>query len=376
MDCKVQMQEQEIGSGDSSDHILPVKFSAVLRRVCCGLFALALLIPLPAIVHARAGGASLCVVEKLPTEIPVSLTAVSIRKHYFVSGPNSSAVLHIENLSSKPIIAVRFVFEYYGANGQRFGDVVAQAIARQVLESQAFPILKRMNGGGDIPSVIQPGNSASLAGIDWFATAVCPVRAKLTAAMLWFSDGTSVDWSAPDSRIDPESEELRLRDLPTCLIQHNFDRLFLALDLDRTGRVMRAKGFPPYASQKEPCGVEEVGAWKFQPALLGGEPVATKLNLLLRLIRRDQTAKFGEPALTRREASRPVTIVDAFAPVRPGLPWHILYAAELPQTRALTEWSLRPSDREAVPQAAVVSIGGVRGGMRRYWMSCRREHLA
>ncbi|MGH9730208.1 MAG: hypothetical protein ACRD4A_00805 [Candidatus Acidiferrales bacterium] len=223
------------------------------------------------------------------------------------------------------------VFEYYGASGERFGDVIAQAIAKEVPERQAFAIGRHMNGGGaeEIAGFVQPGDTVSIVAGGLFATATCPALAKLTAALLWFSDGTTFDWRASDSRIDPESDEIRLAKLPTCLVKHNIDRLFLALDLDDTGRVLKAAGFPPNASQ--PCDMSEIGSWKFQPAFLGGKPVATKLNLLLRLFGRDKTKEADDVPVSRREALRPVTVVDAFAPARGKSGWWLFYGSMIPQ---------------------------------------------
>jgi len=286
-----------------------------------------------AFAQGRHSGAVLCFVRNLPTEVPSNFQEIDVKKQFFAADSSSIAELRIKNLSSKPIIAMQFVLEYYGANGERFGDAIAQAIAKEVPAGQVLAIGKRMDGGGadEISNVVQPGGTASIDGGGLFATATCPVRAKLTAALLWFSDGTSVDWSAPDSRIDPESEELPFAKLPACLVEHHIDRLFMVLDLDETGRVLKAAAFPPDASQPEPCDLRELGDWKFQPALLGGKPVATKLNLLLRLFGRDRTKEAGNLPVSRREAMHPVTVVDAFAPEAGKSGWWLFYGSVIPQ---------------------------------------------
>lgn len=297
------------------------------------LFTLVGLLASPAIAHRRDPGTVLCFVRNLPTEVPSGFQEIGVKNQLFVAGPNSTGELRVKNLSPKPIIAMQLVLEYYGAKGERFGDVIAQAIAKGIPEERMFAIGKRMDGGGadEIPDLVQPGGTASVDGGGLFATATCPVRAKLTAALLWFSDGTSVDWSAPDSRVDPESDKIPLTRLPACLVEHNIDRLFLVLDLDDTGRVLKAAGFPPDASQPEPCDLREVGDWKFQPALLGGKPVATKLNLLLRLFGRDKAKEAGDLPVSRREALRPVTVVDAFAPAPRKSGWWLFYGSMIPQ---------------------------------------------
>ncbi|MFZ0213150.1 MAG: hypothetical protein WBE20_07155 [Candidatus Acidiferrales bacterium] len=157
----------------------------------------------PMFAQSRHPNAALCMVRNLPTEVPANLNALSIESHMFISGPNSTAELRVRNVSPKSIIAIELLLEYYGSNGERFGDVIADAIARQIPDERAFPILKRMKGGGaaEITDVISPGGTASVRGLGLFATAICPVRARLTAARLWFSDGASLDWSAPDSRL-------------------------------------------------------------------------------------------------------------------------------------------------------------------------------
>ncbi|MFZ0213149.1 MAG: hypothetical protein WBE20_07150 [Candidatus Acidiferrales bacterium] len=114
-------------------------------------------------------------------------------------------------------------------------------------------------------------------------------------------------------------------------MRHGIDRLFLVLDLDNTGRVMKATGFPPDLSQRGSCDVKEVAGWKFRPALLDGKPVATKLNLLLRLYGKDQAPHAADLPVSRREAAHPVTVVDAFAPARPGGSWRLLYSDALVQ---------------------------------------------
>ncbi|MHB8541776.1 MAG: hypothetical protein ACYDCD_12680 [Candidatus Acidiferrales bacterium] len=297
------------------------------------MFPLFALIASTAFAQNRDPGTVLCFVRNLPTEVPSDFQEIGVKNQLFVAGPSSTAELRIKNLSPKPIIAMQLVLEYYGANGERFGDVIAQAIAKEVLAGQAFAIGKRMDGGGadEILNRVQPGDTSSVDGLGLFATATCPVRAKLTAALLWFSDGTSLDWSAPDSRIDPESDDLPFAKLPACLVAHNIDRLFLVLDLDRTGRVLKAAGFPPDASQPEPCDLRELGDWKFQPALFGGKPVATKLNLLLRLFDRNKAKQAGNLPVPRREALHPVTVVDAFAPAYGKSGWWLFYGGIVPQ---------------------------------------------
>ncbi|HVA18136.1 MAG TPA: hypothetical protein VMV59_10550 [Candidatus Dormibacteraeota bacterium] len=283
--------------------------------------------------QSRYPATALCFVRNLPTEVPSDFPEIGVEKQFFAADSSSTAELRIKNLSPKPIIAVQLVLEYYGANGERFGDAIAQAIAKEVPAEQMFAIGKRMDGGGayEISNLVQPGGTASVDGGGLFATATCPVRAKLTAALLWFSDGTSLDWNAPDSRVDPESDEIPLANLPACLVEHNIDRLFLELDLDNTGRVLKAAGFPPDASQPEPCDLRELGDWKFQPALLGGKPVATKLNLLLRLFGRDRAREPGNLPVSRREALHPVTVVDAFAPAPGKSSWWLFYGSMIPQ---------------------------------------------
>ena len=306
---------------------------AVLRSRRCLLFLLFVLIASPSFAQSRYPRTALCFVRNLPTEVSSDVPEIGIEKQFFAADSSSTAELRVKNLSPKPIIAMQLVLEYYGAHGERFGDAIAQAVAKEVPAGQVLAIGKRMDGGGadEISNLVQPGGTASVDGGGLFATATCPVRAKLTAALLWFSDGSSLDWSAPDSRIDPESDEISLAKLPTCLVEHNIDRLFLVLDLDNTGRVLKAAGFPPDASQPEPCDLREVGDWKFRPALLGGKPVATKLNLLLRLFGRDRAKEAGDVPVSRREALHPVTVVDAFAPAQGKSGWWLFYGSMIPQ---------------------------------------------
>ncbi|MHB8484256.1 MAG: hypothetical protein ACYDCM_00795 [Candidatus Acidiferrales bacterium] len=306
---------------------------ALFRSRLCRLFLLFVLIASSVFAQSPNPGTGLCFVRNLPTEVPSGFPDIGVEKQFFAAGPSSTAELRIKNLSPKPIIAVQLVLEYYGANGERFGDAIAQAIAKEVPAEQMFAIGKRMDGGGayEISNPVQPGGTASVDGGGLFATATCPVRAKLTAALLWFSDGTSLGWNAPDSRVDPESDEIPFAKLPACLVEHHIDRLFLVLDLDDRGRVLKATGFPPDASQPEPCDLRELGDRKFQPALLGGKPVATKLNLLLRLFERDKAKEAGDLPVSRREALHPVTVVDAFAPAPGKSGWWLFYGSMIPQ---------------------------------------------
>jgi hypothetical protein len=179
-------------------------------------------------------------------------------------------VLGVRNLSPKAIIALQLVLEYYGANSQRFGDVIAQTVGKEIPTDESIAIGKDMDRGSVskvLPHPVQPGETVSVDGSGWFATWTCPVRANLTAVVLWFSDGSSLHWSMPDSRIDPESHDLQLRDLPACLVRHNMDRLFLTLELAKAGRVQNARAFPPDAAEREPCDLREIDSWRFEPAL-------------------------------------------------------------------------------------------------------------
>lgn len=327
------MYRQETGKAVSSNSPLSMTLRAALRSRLWLLLPLFVLIASPAFAQGRYPGAALCFVRNLPTEVPSDFPEIGVEKQFFAADSSSTGELRVRNLSPKPIIAMQLVLEYYGANGDRFGDVIAQVIAKGIPAEQMLAIGKRMDGGGadEISNLVQPGGTASVDGGGLFATATCPVRAKLTAALLWFSDGTSLDWDAPDSRVDPESDEIPFAKLPACLVEHNIDRLFLVLDLDNTGHVLKAAGFPPDASQPEPCDLREVGDWKFHPALLGGKPVATKLNLLLRLFGSDRAKEAGDLPVSRREALHPVTVVDAFAPAPGKSGWWLFYGSMIPQ---------------------------------------------
>jgi hypothetical protein len=307
----------------------------LLRRRYQALLMFLVLVTLPTFAQERLPATVLCLASNLPTEVPSGFSALSIRDRLFITTSYSSAEFNIENRSSKTIVALQLVFEYYGANGERFGDVVAQTTAGEIPEDEMVSIARHMSrhgaSSGEMRHLVPPHDTAHVGGLGWFAAAACPTRVTLTAALLWFSDGTSLDWSSPESRIDPEAEELYLRDLPVCLVEHNIDRLFLALDLDGNGRLVSARGFPPDAFQQDPCDLTEVEGWKFKPALVDGKPVASKLNVLLRLFDRNNVSQFGVLAVSRREASHPITVIDALAPTDAGRPWHILYADAIPQ---------------------------------------------
>lgn len=273
-------------------------------------------------------------VGNLAVKTPSSFHDIAIRKQLFTTTAYSSAELRIQNLSGRDIIALELTLEYYGASGERFGDVIVQAMTDAVPANQLVSIGRRMSRGGAFGriGIVRPGAVTSVGGLGWFASGECPVEAKLTAALLWFSDGTSSDWTMPGSRVDPEPTRLVLRDLPVCLAQHNIDGLFLSLSLNSAGNVLQARGFPPDLSQRDPCDVKELGEWTFQPALLDGKPVATQMNLLLRLFHAKEAAR--NRWLSRREAARPVTVVDATAPAHGGGSWHVLYAGALPEETA------------------------------------------
>jgi hypothetical protein len=298
------------------------------------VFMLLALVTLSAFAQERDLSTGICSVRNLPTEIPPGLTEIGIQGHLLAVSNYSSAVLGVRNLSPKAIIALQLVLEYYGANSQRFGDVIAQTVAKEIPTDESIAIGKGMDRGSVskvLSHMVLPDETVTVDGSGWFATGICPVRAKLTAAVLWFSDGSSLHWSMPDSRIDPESHDLQLRDLPNCLVQHNMDRLSLTLELDKAGRVQNARAFPPDAAEQDPCDLREIDTWRFEPALVDGKPAAAKLNLLLRLFESDRVSEFGVLGLSAREASHALTVIDALAPSSEASPWHILYAGMVPQ---------------------------------------------
>lgn len=72
--------------------------------------------------------------RNLPTEVPPDFREIGIGKQFFAADSSSTAELRVR-------------LEYYGANGERFGDVIAQAIAKGIPEEQMFAIGTRMDGG-------------------------------------------------------------------------------------------------------------------------------------------------------------------------------------------------------------------------------------
>lgn len=302
-----------------------------MRRKWAVLIVFVAAATLPVFAQKQNSSGILCSISNLSVKIPSGFHNLAIQQQLFTTTEYSSAEFRLHNVSGKNIIALELTLEYYGASGGRFGDVIVQAMTEAVPTSDLVSIGRHMSRGGASGriGIIRPGDVVSLGGLGWFASAECPVYAKLTAASLWFSDGTSSEWTAAGSRVDAEPTRLVLRALPACLVQHNIDRLFLSVSLDSAGNVLQARGLPPDLSQHDPCDLTEVREWKFQPTLQNGKPIASKLNLLLRLFGPD--AAPHDRLLSRREAARPVTVLDVTAPADGRGPWHLLYAGALPE---------------------------------------------
>lgn len=199
------MQWRSRRTGVSPDGLLLVNCRVVLLLQVSAFLTFFALVPRHALARNGHRRTAHCAVNNLRTEVPASLRAIAVERHLFVSDSQSSAVVRIQNRSSKSIIALETAFEYYDSNGKRLGEILVSAIAEQVRGAQAFQIGKQMHNGGSevIPKAVQPDGTARVGGLGKFTVATCPVRAKLSAARVWFSDGTSLAWSAPDSRIDP-----------------------------------------------------------------------------------------------------------------------------------------------------------------------------
>ena len=274
----------------------------------------------------------MCLSRNLRTDIPAGFHYLSLEKHLFATSSYASAEIGVVNVSLKPIIAMQLTFEYYGERGERIGDIVGAVIAKQVPEPQAFEIGKRMTAGGTalIANILQPGDTASVGGLGTFTILTCPARAKLTAALLWFSDGTSLDWSAPDARLDPEPNELNLNKLPGCLLQHGVRSLYLALELDREGRVASVEHAAASASPKVVCDTSEISKWKFRPALQDGNPIASTIPILFRVHDASELPRDTWDHVSPGEVPHRLVVVDALPPARGKSAWRVFFGGEPP----------------------------------------------
>ena len=298
----------------------------------CALLSALLLCSCAAFGQRSGPGDTLCFVPNMLTEVPPGMAELRVKSHLFATGPNTTAELRIQNASSMPIIAMQVTFEYYGESGERIGDVVGAVIAKQVPEPQAFEIGKRMTAGGatDIPNILQPGETASVGVLGTFTALSCPARAKLTSALLWFSDSTSLDWSAPGARLDPEPNELNLSKLPGCLLQHGVRSLYLTLELNREGRVASVEYAAASASPKVECDTSEISKWKFRPALQDGNPLASTIPILFRVHDASELPRDTWDHVSPGEVPHRLVVVDALPPARGKSAWRVFFGGEPP----------------------------------------------
>lgn len=302
------------------------------RASLCALLLLGAVLCFPGSAHGQKESEALCIVRDLPTEVPAGMKELRVQEHLFATSSYASAEIGVVNVSSKPMIAMELTFEYYGKNGQRLGNVIGSIIAKQITEPQSFEILKRMTEGGarNIPNILRPGDTASIGTLGTFTTLSCPASAKLTAALLWFSDGASLDWSAPGARLDPRPDEFNLSKLPGCLLQHDMRSLYLTLELDREGRITSVGPAANSVSQSVACDTREISKWTFRPALQDGKPIDTTIPILLRIHDASELPRDTWDHVSPGEISHPLVVVDALPPARGKSAWRVFFGGEPP----------------------------------------------
>lgn len=332
LDPDIQVSEGRIGNDFSAKRSLSLTPARPARACLCALLLIGAVVCFSGSAHGQKKSVVLCSVRDLPTEVSTEINELRVQEQLVVTSSYASAVIRVVNVSSKPITAMQLTLEYYGEDGERFGDATGSAIAKTIAEPQSFEILKRLTDGGPayISNILQPGNAASVGLLGTFTTASCPARAKLAAALLWFSDGTSLDWSSPDARLDPQPDELNLSKLPGCLLQHDTRSLYLTLELDREGRVASVDQATGSAPQALTCDTSEIRKWTFRPAMQDGKAIVTTIPILLRVHDVKELPNDSWDRVSPREIPRPLVVVDALPPARGRSAWRVFFGGEPP----------------------------------------------
>lgn len=225
----------------------------------------------------------------LPVSSPVNgVTIVGNRALLKTGRITTSVWMTLRNDGDSPVVEYATLLEGFDASGKRTNGIVFHEMYGEVQDpihpykqsSAPYP----MGPIYQLSSPLQPGESLEMFGVGPMVTSRCPATAVLSFVFLKFADGTTTTHASPGWRTDPavrmKTDEMVL---DGCPIPKRVGSTAV-MTVDSKGKVQSlAFGTRIVPAAAADCLRRELALWEFEPALVEGQPVASRVNLVVLL---------------------------------------------------------------------------------------------
>jgi len=220
----------------------------------------------------------------IPLDIPFRDMPISIRKHGIESRIETTASIDVTNEASTAIEELDIQIEYTSAGEELLGILHFGATAWHPQQDYPPPPNRRyfMNV---LKSSLAPGNSITLLATSLRVLTSCPNKARLTAIRVRFSDRTEFLRTVSAWTLQEIWDEIPQVDLPIGSVPEGNPVYLLQLSISATGEVQEVQQLRSNPARLPVAVRDALRKWRLPPRSRDGEPDASKILVVLRVIR-------------------------------------------------------------------------------------------
>ncbi len=262
-----------------------------------------LLVTVPHVV----GSQQLCPRSRIPLLVEAKGSPVIIKGLELAIGSSGAGgALYLGSTAAQPIVRISVLAELLDKNGEYNFAIAFSAAIRGKALNEAY-----VRGSEQLlDSPVEPAMDFHIAGGTQLTTRECPVKARIAAMDVWFSDGPEYHYSATGWRTSAAIRKVRA--LETRSISTKLPlQVLVDVTVDAEGKASNV------AAQHEDHSVEtwfqaQLAQWSFYPALNVVIPVESRLLLLFRLHKFPEGLESTRLERNAYPESRPVVLVDVY----------------------------------------------------------------
>ncbi len=253
------------------------------------------------------GSQQLCPRSRLPLLVEAKGSPLIMKGlELAIASSGAGAALYLGSAATQPIVGISVLAELLDKNGEYNLSIAFSAAIRGKTLNEPY-----VRGSEQLlDSPVTPAMDFYITGGSQLTTRVCPVKARIAAMDVRFSDGPDYHYSATEWRTSAAIRKVRA--LETRSVSTKLPlQVLVEVTVDAEGRVSKV------AAQHEDRGVEtwfqaQLARWSFYPALNVGIPVESKLLLLFRLHRFPEGVESTRLEENAYPEPRPVVLVDVY----------------------------------------------------------------
>ncbi len=248
--------------------------------------------------------------EAIPVDIPFPDMPVSIGEHRIESRIDTTGLMDVANEASMGIEEVDIQIEYTGP-GQELIGIIHFGLATAWRYSQDYPPPPEHIYFKSLKKSLAPGESVTLIGWSLRVFTLCPAKARLTAIRVRFSDGTQFlrtvsPWIFQEIQDRMPESHFRIGSVPA---QNSV--YLVQLTISATGEVQEVQQLKSGPAILPAVVIDELRKWRLPPRTRDGEPEASKILAVLRIMREGAGCDiYCQIPLARADLSPAFVLID------------------------------------------------------------------